>query len=57
MIGDVFTHNTSNCYINTDEKLVAAIGVDNLVIVNTKDATLVINKDKVQDVKKSKSNF
>ncbi|MBZ8220669.1 cupin domain-containing protein, partial [Klebsiella aerogenes] len=38
--------------INTDEKLVAAIGVDNLVIVNTKDATLVINKDKVQDVKK-----
>ncbi|HCA3527311.1 TPA: mannose-1-phosphate guanylyltransferase/mannose-6-phosphate isomerase [Klebsiella quasipneumoniae] len=52
LIGDVFTHNTSNCYINTDEKLVAAIGVDNLVIVNTKDATLVINKDKVQDVKK-----
>lgn len=52
LIGDVFTHNTSNCYINTDEKLVAAIGVDNLVIVSTKDATLVINKDKVQDVKK-----
>ncbi|EPT7316396.1 mannose-1-phosphate guanylyltransferase/mannose-6-phosphate isomerase [Klebsiella oxytoca] len=52
LIGDVFTYNAKDCYINTDEKLVAAIGVENLVIVNTKDATLVINKDKVQDVKK-----
>lgn len=50
--GDVFTHDTKNCYVNTDEKLVAAIGVDNLVIVNTKDAVLVIDKSQVQDVKK-----
>ncbi|UHM91435.1 mannose-1-phosphate guanylyltransferase/mannose-6-phosphate isomerase [Rahnella victoriana] len=50
--GDVFTHNATNCYINTDEKLVAAIGVDNLVIVNTKDAVLIIDKSQVQDVKK-----
>lgn len=52
LIGDVFTHNSTNCYINTDETLVAAIGVDNLVIINTKDAVLVIDKSKVQDVKK-----
>ncbi len=52
LTGDVFLHNTNNCYINTDEKLVAAIGVENLVIVNTKDAVLVIDKSKVQDVKK-----
>jgi mannose-1-phosphate guanylyltransferase len=52
LTGDVFLYNTSNCYINTDEKLVAAVGVDNLVIVNTKDAVLVIDKSKVQDVKK-----
>ncbi|MEF3090109.1 mannose-1-phosphate guanylyltransferase/mannose-6-phosphate isomerase [Raoultella scottii] len=52
LAGDIFTYNTSNCYINTDEKLVAAIGVENLVIVNTKDAVLVINKSGVQDVKK-----
>ncbi|HCD3591032.1 TPA: cupin domain-containing protein, partial [Klebsiella pneumoniae] len=31
---------------------VAAIGVDNLVIINTKDAVLVIDKSQVQDVKK-----
>jgi len=50
--GDVFTHDTDNCYISTDEKLVAAVGVTNLVIVNTKDAVLVIDKSQVQDVKK-----
>ncbi|WP_413725020.1 mannose-1-phosphate guanylyltransferase/mannose-6-phosphate isomerase [Sodalis sp. RH16] len=50
--GDIFLYNTSDCYINTDEKLVAAVGVENLVIVNTKDAVLVINKSQVQDVKK-----
>lgn len=52
LTGDVFLHNTHNCYINTDDKLVAAVGVDNLVIVNTKDAVLIVDKAKVQDVKK-----
>ncbi|SFN62633.1 mannose-1-phosphate guanylyltransferase [Izhakiella capsodis] len=52
LTGDTFLHNTHDCYINTDEKLVAAVGVENLVIVNTKDAVLVIDKSKVQDVKK-----
>ena len=49
--GDVFTHDTTNCYINTDEKLVAAVGVENLVIINTKDAVLVIDKSQVQNVR------
>ncbi|MCW1874115.1 mannose-1-phosphate guanylyltransferase/mannose-6-phosphate isomerase [Erwinia sp. INIA-01] len=52
LTGDIFTHKTTNCYINTDDTLVAAIGVENLVIVNTKDAVLVIDKSQVQDVKK-----
>lgn len=52
LIGDIYTHNSSDCYINTDDTLVAAIGVNNLVIVNTKDAVLVIDKSQVQDVKK-----
>ena len=43
--GDAWIHNSQNCYINSDEKLVAAIGVENLVIVSTKDAVLVMNKD------------
>lgn len=50
--GDVYIHNTTNCYINTEDTIVAAIGVKNLIIVNTKDALLVIDKNNVQDVKK-----
>lgn len=50
--GDTFLYNTKNCYINTDDQLVAAIGVEDLVIVNTKDAVLVARRDQVQDVKR-----
>ncbi|ERK09466.1 Mannose-1-phosphate guanylyltransferase (GDP) [Pantoea sp. AS-PWVM4] len=52
LTGDVFVSDAENCYINTDDTFVAAIGVENLVIVNTKDAVLIIDKTKVQDVKK-----
>jgi len=34
------------------DKFVAAVGLHNIVVVNTKDAVLVLNKDKAQDVKK-----
>ena len=53
LTGDAWIHNSQNCYINSDEKLVAAVGVENLVIVSTKDAVLVMNKDRAQDVKKA----
>ncbi|MDC1307023.1 mannose-1-phosphate guanylyltransferase/mannose-6-phosphate isomerase [Pseudomonadales bacterium] len=49
--GDVILHKSSNSYIRTDEKLVAAIGVDDLVIVSTKDVLVVAHKNSVQDVK------
>ena len=49
--GDVILHESSNSYIRTDEKLVAAIGVDDLVIVSTKDVLVVAHKNSVQDVK------
>jgi mannose-1-phosphate guanylyltransferase len=49
--GDVMVYESHNSYIRTDEKLVAAIGVDDLVIVSTKDVLIVAHKDRVQDVK------
>jgi mannose-1-phosphate guanylyltransferase len=49
--GDVMLHESTNSYIRTDDKLVAAIGVNNLVIVSTKDALVVAHKNRVQDVK------
>lgn len=51
IVGDVITEQTADSYIYTQDKLVSTVGVDNLVIVETKDAVLVAHKDKVQDVK------
>ena len=44
-------HDTSNSYIRADEKLIAAVGVNDLVVVSTKDALLVAHKHRVQDAK------
>ena len=49
--GDVMIYESNNSYIRTDGKLVAAIGVDDLVIVSTKDVLVVAHKDSSQDVK------
>ena len=49
--GDVMIYESNNSYIRTDGKLVAAIGVDDLVIVSTKDVLVVAHKDRSQDVK------
>ncbi|MEZ8653421.1 mannose-1-phosphate guanylyltransferase/mannose-6-phosphate isomerase [Vibrio sp. 10N.286.55.E10] len=49
--GDVITTDSTSNYIYAENKLVTTVGVDNLVIVETKDAILVAKKDKVQDVK------
>lgn len=51
VIGDVILHKTENTYVRTDGKLVATIGVDDLIITETKDAILIANKNSVQDVK------
>lgn len=56
-IGDVLLHNSKNCYVRTDDKLVAAVGLDDLVIVNTKDALMVAHKDAVQDAKNIAKNL
>ncbi|WP_440144517.1 mannose-1-phosphate guanylyltransferase/mannose-6-phosphate isomerase [Aeromonas veronii] len=51
IFGDVLTESTHRCYINAPERLVAAVGIEDLVIVDTKDALLVAHRDKVQEVK------
>jgi mannose-1-phosphate guanylyltransferase len=50
-LGDVILHNTRNSYVRSDNKLVTVIGVDDLVVVDTKDALMVAHKDTVQDAK------
>ena len=50
--GDTLLHNAHQNLVYTEQRLVALVGVDNLVVVDTKDATLVAHRDQVQDVKK-----
>ena len=50
--GDVILEATHGCYVHADSRLVATVGVGDLVVVETKDAVLVTRKDCVQDVKK-----
>jgi len=49
--GDVITQDTTNTYINANHHMVATIGVDNLIIVDTPDATFIATQDKAQEVK------
>ena len=49
--GDVLVHDTHDCYVHSTSRLVTAVGMDDHVIVETKDAVLVAPKERVQDVK------
>jgi len=50
--GDVLLYHSQNNYCYSESRLVSLLGVENLVVVETKDAVLVADKNKVQDIKK-----
>jgi len=51
LIGDVYARDVTGSFIRSDGRLLAAIGVDDLIVVETQDATLIAAKDRAQDVK------
>ena len=51
IVGDVLTKKTTNSYINASNHIVATIGVDNLIIVDTADAIFIANINKSNEVK------
>lgn len=50
--GECISIDTNNSIIYSDEKLIATVGINDLIVVSTKDAVMVCRKDKAQDVKK-----
>jgi mannose-1-phosphate guanylyltransferase len=50
--GDVISHSTENSYIYAESGLVTTVGVKDLIVVQTKDAVLIADRDHVQSVKK-----
>lgn len=49
--GEAVLVDAANCYVQGEDRIVAAIGVDNLLIVDTADALLVADRTRAQDVK------
>ncbi len=50
--GDVLLHDCYNSLVMSENRLVACVGVEDMVVIETPDAILVAHKDKTQDVKK-----
>jgi len=49
--GDVVVHDCKGVFVQAESRLVTAVGLEDVVIIETKDSTMVASKDKAQDVK------
>jgi mannose-1-phosphate guanylyltransferase len=49
--GNVMIHDVSNTHVQSHERMTGVVGVDNLIIVDTPDALLVVDRSRAQDVK------
>lgn len=49
--GEVILHDVNRCYIRAEDRMIGAVGIEDLVIIETADAILVAHKDRSQDVK------
>jgi mannose-1-phosphate guanylyltransferase len=52
VLGDVVSQDSKNCLVHNESRLVSILGLEDIVVVDTKDALLVANKNKVQNIKK-----
>lgn len=57
VVGNIITVNSKNCIIQGEKKLIAAVGLENMIIVDTEDATLICSKDSTADIKKVIENL
>jgi mannose-1-phosphate guanylyltransferase len=49
--GQTVLHDVTNCYIDSPKRLVGAVGLDNLIIIDTPDALLIADASRTQEVK------
>ena len=49
--GNIFVKETKNCYLRSEKRLIAGIGLNDLIVVETNDAVLISNKNETQKVK------
>lgn len=51
-VGETLCVDSENCYIHSDGRLIATLGVNDLIVVDTPDALLVVDRARCQDVKR-----
>lgn len=49
--GEALLHDVSDCYLVSRDRLIGAVGVEGLIVIDTPDALLIANRDRAQDVK------
>lgn len=49
--GEALLHDSANCYVRSEDRLVSLVGANNLIVVDTPDALLVADKARAQEVK------
>ncbi len=50
-VGEVVLHDSSGCYVQSNDRVVCAVGIRDQIIIDTPDALLVVDRSRVQDVK------
>ncbi len=50
--GNIFSKNSKNCFFRSEERLVVGVNLEDMIVVETNDAVLVVNKNSTQEVKK-----
>ena len=51
------TVDSKNCIIQGEKKLIATVGIEDLIVVDTQDATLICDKNSVGNIKKILENL
>jgi len=57
LLGNLISVDTKNCIVQGGDKLIATVGVQNLIIVDTPDAILICQKENAEDIKKVLENL
>ena len=55
--GNIITVDSKNCIIQGEKKLIATVGIEDLIVVDTQDATLICDKNSVGNIKKILENL
>jgi mannose-1-phosphate guanylyltransferase/mannose-6-phosphate isomerase len=52
LVGNVIAEDATNCYLRSESGLIAALGVEDLVVIATDDAVMLAPRDRAQDVRR-----